>query len=257
MIVLRILSSISRLACFAGGAIVLLIALTGCTTSAVQAPAGNGAASSLSASALPAPGATVDDPQSPCYNANQALAVQPLANAPKQFAAPAQVIDPSHTYCAFMTTDHGVIVVEMYARLAPKHVNNLVFLANEGFYDNITWHRVITGFVAQTGDPLATGGGGPGYTIPLEVNPALKYDRAGMLGMARTSDPNSAGSQFFITYGPLQNLDPSAQSQGYTIFGRVVKGMNVALQIKPRDQGDPPGDRLVSIRTLDVTAVKQ
>jgi cyclophilin family peptidyl-prolyl cis-trans isomerase len=155
-------------------------------------------------------------------------------------------IDTSHTYCAFLRTAHGVIIIELYAKSAPKHVNSFVFLAGQGYFDNITWHRVIAGFVAQTGDPTATGTGGPGYTIPLEIDPALKYSRPGVVGMARTNDPNSAGSQFFIGYAPLPNLDG-----GYTIFGQVVRGMDVASQISPRDQGEPPGDALISVRTLD------
>ncbi len=195
------------------------------------------------------------DAASPCYSAPLPN-IQPPANAPKQFAAPEQVIDPTHTYCGFITTEHGVIVVELYANYAPKHVNSFAFLANKGYYDGLTWHRVISGFVAQTGDPTGTGGGGPGYTIPLEVNPSLKYDRPGVLGMARTNDPNSAGSQFFITYAPLPNLDPAPGSPGYTIFGRVVKGLEIAQQIRPRDQGEPPGDKLVSIRVSDATTGK-
>lgn len=199
--------------------------------------------------------ASAHDQDSPCYNA-QPPNIQPPANAPKQFSAPEQVIDPTHTYCAFITTEHGVIVLELYAKYAPKHVNSFTFLANNGFYDGLTWHRVIAGFVAQTGDPTGTGSGGPGYTIPLETNPSLKYDRAGILGMARTNDPNSAGSQFFITYAPLPNLDAAPGSPGYTIFGRVVRGLEIAQQIRPRDQGDPPGDKLVSIRVLDATTGK-
>jgi peptidylprolyl isomerase len=206
--------------------------------------------------AIPQPTAiaAANDLQSPCYGA-VAPTTAPPANAPKQWsAAPPMTIDPTHTYCAFLTTAHGVIVVELYAKSAPQHVNSFVFLASQGFFDGITWHRVIAGFVAQTGDPTATGTGGPGYTIPLEVDPALKYDKPGLLGMARTNDPNSAGSQFFITYAPLPNLDAGNGSAGYTIFGRVVRGMEVVNQISPRDQGQPPGDALISVRTVDASA---
>src|SRR5579864_7658124 len=171
-----------------------------------------------------------EDPTSPCYNAKPPNTPAP-ANAAKQFSAPQQVIDPTHTYCAFLTTAHGVIVIELYAKSAPKHVNSFVFLANQGYFDGITWHRVIPGFMAQTGDPTGSGSGGPGYTIPLEIDPALHYDRPGVLGMARTNDPNSAGSQFFITFAPQPALDPSPQSPGYTIFGRVVKGITVLQQV--------------------------
>lgn len=225
----------------------------------------NGGSTSTGSSGATTPGAgaqftptplIADDPTSPCYNATPPTTPAP-ANAPKQFSAPPQTIDPTHTYCAFLTTTHGVIVVELNAKSAPKHVNSFVFLAGQGYFDGITWHRVIPGFMAQTGDPTGSGSGGPGYTIPLEIDPALKYDRPGVLGMARTSDPNSAGSQFFITFGPTPSLD-----SGYTIFGRVVRGMSVLQQVAIRnvDQNPnvtlPTGDTLISVRTLDVTAGK-
>ena len=193
-----------------------------------------------------------DDPTSPCYNATPPTTPAP-ANAPKQFSVPQQVIDPTHTYCAFLTTAHGVIVIELYAKSAPKHVNSFAFLASQGYFDGITWHRVIPGFMAQTGDPTGAGTGGPGYELPLEIDPTLRYDGPGVLGMARTSDPNSAGSQFFITFAPQPSLDLQ-----YTIFGHVVRGMSVVQQIAARDPNanGPPGDTLISVRTLDVTAGK-
>ncbi|MHB8626186.1 MAG: peptidylprolyl isomerase [Aggregatilineales bacterium] len=203
-----------------------------------------------------------EDPSSPCYNATPPNTPAPV-NAPKQFSvAPPQTIDPTHTYCAFLTTAHGIIVIELYAKSAPKHVNSFVFLASQGYFDGITWHRVIPGFMAQTGDPTGTGFGGPGYSLPLEIDPSLRYDGPGVLGMARTSAPNSAGSQFFITFAPQPNLDPTTGSPGYTIFGHVVKGMSVLQQVAIRnvDQNPnatlPPGDTLISVRTLDVTAGK-
>ena len=196
-----------------------------------------------------------DDPTSPCYNATPPTTPAP-ANAPKQFTAPQQVIDPTHTYCAFLTTAHGVIVIELYAKSAPKHVNSFVYLANQGYFDGITWHRVIPGFMAQTGDPTGSGSGGPGYSLPLEIDPTLRYDGPGVLGMARTSDPNSAGSQFFITFAPQSGLDLQ-----YTIFGHVVRGMSVVQQITARDPAanpppSAPGDTLISVRALDVTTGK-
>jgi len=191
---------------------------------------------------------------SPCATATAPTTVPP-ANAPKQFKAPQTVIDPTHLYCAFVTTAHGVIVLELFPKSAPQHVNNFVFLAGQGFYDGLTWHRVLSGFMAQTGDPLGTGGGGPGYSnLPLEIDPALRYDKPGVLGMARTNDPNSAGSQFFITFGPAANLDGA-----YTIFGQVVKGLDVLNAItlrNPDDNPTTPGDTLISIRTLDVSTGK-
>ncbi len=237
------------------GLIALLLSACGLIPGFTNTPASSSTTQSNGAQSGGAPVATVvvspaDDVKSLCFNAKPPNTTPP-ANAPHQFGSPAQVIDPTHTYCAFLTTAHGVIVVELYANVAPKHVNSFVFLASQGFFDGLTWHRVIAGFVAQTGDPTGTGGGGPGYSVPLEASPNLHYDRPGILGMARTSDPNSAGSQFFITYAPAANLDVSADLPGYTIFGRVVRGMEVVQQIRPRDQGEPPGDALISVRTLD------
>lgn len=170
------------------------------------------------------------------------------------FSAPEnQNIDTNKVYCAIMTTEKGRIVIQLYPEITPLHVNSFVFLARQGFYDGLTFHRVIPDFVAQGGDPDGTGGGGPGYTVPLEVSPLLRYDRVGVLGMARTADPNSAGSQFFITLAPLPNLEQEAQPPGYTIFGQVVEGMEFVNQITPRDPqaASTPGDKIVSIRIVE------
>ncbi|MCC7207869.1 MAG: peptidylprolyl isomerase [Anaerolineae bacterium] len=179
----------------------------------------------------------------------------PADGGSQSWDAPDVVVDAAHVYCAIFTTDKGRVVVELYPQVAPTHVNNLAFLAGQGYYDNITWHRVLTDFVAQSGDPTGTGSGGPGYSIPLETSDLVKYDREGVLGMARSNDPNSAGSQFFITYGPQPALDPGENGPGYTIFGQVVEGMDVLRQITPRDPsaGDTePGDTLVSVRIVDL-----
>jgi peptidylprolyl isomerase len=169
----------------------------------------------------------------------------------KTWQAPDTVTYGDRTYCMILTTKNGQIVIELFNNIAPRNVNSLVFLARQGYYENITWHRVIYGFMAQTGDPTGTGGGGSGYGVPLEVNPAVLYDREGRLGIARTQDPNSGGSQFFITFGPAPNLN-----NGYTIAGQVVEGLNVLKQIKERnvDQNPnlPPGDTLESVRIVEV-----
>jgi cyclophilin family peptidyl-prolyl cis-trans isomerase len=185
----------------------------------------------------------------------------PAGGSTKQWPAPENVIDPTHTYCAIFTTANGRIVAELYPKVAPKNVNSFVFLAQKGFYDGVTWHRVIQNFMAQTGDPTGTGAGGPGYNnLPLEVSPDLKYDREGRIGMARTGDPNSAGSQIFITFAPQPGLDPGANGPGYTIIGQVVEGLNVLHQIKIRnvDQNPnlPPGENLISVRVVDLGAAK-
>ncbi len=119
----------------------------------------------------------------------------------KQYSAPPEmVIDPSKRYTATINTDKGDIVIELFADKAPRTVNNFVFLARDGFYDGVTFHRVIDGFMAQGGDPTGTGSGGPGYKFADEFHPALKHDGAGILSMANAG-PDTNGSQFFITHG--------------------------------------------------------
>lgn len=144
-----------------------------------------------------------------------------------RFAKPEQVIDPTKfDYYAELETSKGIIGIDLFENEAPNTVNSFVFLALNRYFEGIVFHRVIPGFVAQTGDPTGTGMGGPGYQFGLEVTPKLNYDRKGVLGMARTMDPNSNGSQFFITYGPTPNLN-----QQYTIFGQVTQGMDVVESI--------------------------
>lgn len=127
-----------------------------------------------------------------------------------------------------VTTEKGDIVFELLPDVAPVTVSNFVYLAAGGFYDGLTFHRREEGFVIQGGDPLGNGMGGPGYTIPAEFN-NLKHDR-GMVAMARATDPNSAGSQFYITLAPANFLD-----NNYTVFGRVLEGMDIVDQIKVGD----------------------
>lgn len=167
----------------------------------------------------------------------------------RQFAAPDTVIDPLKNYSTILTTEKGVIEIELLTASAPQTVNSFVFLAQQGWFDGVTFHRVIPGFVAQTGDPTGTGIGGPGYALPDEIDPQLKYDQAGVVGMAN-SGANTNGSQFFITYGPATNLDGK-----YTIFGRVVRGMDVVEALTPRDPSrEPeaaPGDRILSVQIIE------
>jgi cyclophilin family peptidyl-prolyl cis-trans isomerase len=124
-------------------------------------------------------------------------------------------------------------------------VNNFVFLARSGWFDGITFHRVLPDFIAQAGDPTATGFGGPGYTFGNEVSPDLMFDRAGLLAMANAG-PDSNGSQFFITFAPAPHLDG-----GYTIFGEVIEGMTVVQSLTPRDPSRsmdlPPGDVIQAV----------
>lgn len=161
-------------------------------------------------------------------------------------AAPSEdTIDPSKTYIATVNTVRGEFKIKLRPDLAPKHVASFVFLANEQYFDGVTFHRVLPGFVAQTGDPTGTGSGGPGYNVPAEFTTAVNYAR-GIVGMARSSSPDSAGSQWFVTYGATPNLDGA-----YTIFGEVTDGMEVVDCITPRDPSKDPnapaGDKIISI----------
>jgi cyclophilin family peptidyl-prolyl cis-trans isomerase len=145
------------------------------------------------------------------------------------YSEPPEVqIDPDKTYIATISTAKGDIVVQLDATAAPLTVNNFVFLANQGFYDNLTFHRVEPDFVIQGGDPAGTGAGGPGYTVPAEIQlPHIE----GAIAMARRPDevnPDraSSGSQFYITLAPTPFLDGA-----YTAFGQVIEGMNVVQSI--------------------------
>lgn len=157
---------------------------------------------------------------------------------------PPMVIEPGKIYQAVLKTAKGDIVVELYADKAPRTVNNFVFLAREGFYDNTTFHRVIDGFMAQGGDPTGTGSGGPGYTFPDEIVPELVFDRRGLLAMANAG-PNTNGSQFFITFGPTPWLNGA-----HTIFGEIIQGDEVLDKLTRRDpeaNPDFPGDTLYTV----------
>jgi peptidyl-prolyl cis-trans isomerase B (cyclophilin B) len=138
-------------------------------------------------------------------------------------------IDPKKTYRAKIETDKGDIELELYAQYAPKTVNNFVFLAREGFYDGVTFHRVISDFMVQGGDPTGSGRSGPGYQFEDEFkgNP-LKHEK-GVISMANAG-PGTNGSQFFITHSPQPHLDGR-----HTVFGKVVKGQGVVDAIR---QGD-------------------
>ena len=165
----------------------------------------------------------------------------------KQYDKPGDMkIDPAKTYTATIDTDAGTMVAELYPKLAPKTVNSFVFLAREGFYDNVIFHRVIPGFMIQGGDPTGTGTGGPGYSVPAEFN-ATKHER-GILSMARTSDPNSAGSQFFVMHDTAPHLDNQ-----YTVFGKVTQGQETIDKIvnAPKGAGDRPTNP-VKIKTIKI-----
>jgi cyclophilin family peptidyl-prolyl cis-trans isomerase len=143
--------------------------------------------------------------------------------------SPEMVIDPKKKYTATLSTDKGDIVMELFANKTPRTVNNFVFLAREGFYDGTNFHRVISNFMVQGGDPTGTGTGGPGYRFSDEFHPSLKHDKPGILSMANAG-PGTNGSQFFITHVSTPWLDGK-----HSVFGQVIQGMDVLLSIPPRD----------------------
>ncbi len=158
---------------------------------------------------------------------------------------PPMVIDPLKEYVATIKTGKGDIVIRLLADKAPLAVNSFVFLAREGWFDQVTFHRVLPGFVAQAGDPSGTGFGGPGYAFDNEIDPAIRFDTSGVVGMANAG-PGSNGSQFFITLSPQPDLDGN-----FTIFGEVLTGLEVAESLSPRNPQPgvalAPGDTILSV----------
>lgn len=169
-----------------------------------------------------------------------------IALGPRQFkTCPAYDVDPSRQYAATIRTEKGDIVIQLFADKAPLAVNSFVFLARHGWFDGVTFHRVIPGFLAQAGDPSGTGQGGPGYFFGNEIRVDLTFDKPGVVGMAN-SGPDTNGSQFFITYAAEPQLDGI-----YTIFGQVIAGMDVVENLTPRDPqastDEKPGDKILGI----------
>jgi peptidyl-prolyl cis-trans isomerase B (cyclophilin B) len=151
--------------------------------------------------------------------------------ATKQWTSPpAMQIDPEKTYQATIETDKGSIELELYPQHAPKTVNNFVFLVEQGFYDGVSFHRVISNFMIQGGDPTGTGRGGPGYRFEDETkgNP-LKHETC-VISMANAG-PNTNGSQFFITHSPQPHLNGR-----HTVFGKVIEGQSVVNAIRQGDR---------------------
>ncbi len=150
----------------------------------------------------------------------------------RRFDRPKTVIDARRfDYRAEVVTTKGTFWIDLLEESAPVTVNSFVFLALHRFFDGLRWHRVVPGFVAQSGDPTGTGTGSAGYSFPLEIDPRLAYDGPGWVGMARTQDPNSNSSQFFVTLAAAPHL-----SGKYTIFGRVTEGMDVVRALTQEDR---------------------
>jgi len=156
-------------------------------------------------------------------------------------------VDLKKNYFATFKTDKGDIKVELFASKVPNTVNNFVFLAREGFYNDTIFHRVIPDFMAQGGDPTGTGRGGPGYSFRDEFDPTLKHDKPGILSMANAG-PNTNGSQFFLTHVPTPWLDNK-----HAVFGKVIEGLDVLLAIPPRDPNlfGAPAVKLNSVEIIE------
>jgi cyclophilin family peptidyl-prolyl cis-trans isomerase/protein-disulfide isomerase len=172
--------------------------------------------------------------------------LQLLVLGTRQYAAcPPVTVQPGNQYIATLHTEKGDVMIQLFADKAPMTVNSFLFLVREGWYDDITFHRVIPDVFAQTGDPSGTGKGNPGYYIITEIDPTLKFDKPGVVAMVN-SGPDTSGSQFFITYAPVKEYNGQ-----YTIFGEVLSGMDVLKQLTARDAQPgtqtPPGDALLSI----------
>ena len=165
----------------------------------------------------------------------------------KSYPAPPQMaIDPAHSYTATIDTSAGTMTAELFASEAPKTVNNFVFLARDGFYDGVIFHRVISGFMIQGGDPTGTGGGGPGYRFDDEPV-RRKYSR-GILAMANAG-PNTNGSQFFVMHADY-GLPPN-----YTIFGRLTSGEDVLDKIASAQTGAQ--DRPIAPVTINSVTIAE
>jgi cyclophilin family peptidyl-prolyl cis-trans isomerase len=185
-----------------------------------------------------------DVPPPDDVSAGAASELAPEARADMYDEAPTMQIDPAKYYYATFKTQRGDIRVQLFADRAPNTVNNFVFLAREGFYNDTQFHRVLDGFMAQGGDPTGTGAGGPGYRFADEFDPSLGFDRPGLLAMAN-SGPATNGSQFFITFAPTEWLN-----QRHTIFGEVISGQDVLDKLTRRDPNTGPtyeGDKLYTV----------
>jgi cyclophilin family peptidyl-prolyl cis-trans isomerase/protein-disulfide isomerase len=164
----------------------------------------------------------------------------------RQFTAcPPVTVQTDKQYLATLHTEKGDVTLQLFANKAPFTVNSFLFLARNGWYDDITFHRVISDLFAQTGDPSGTGKGNPGYYVVTEIDPTLTFNKPGMVAMVN-SGPDTSGSQFFITYAPAAQFDGK-----YTIFGEVLSGMEALEQLTARDaqpgEATPPGDQLLGI----------
>jgi cyclophilin family peptidyl-prolyl cis-trans isomerase len=163
-------------------------------------------------------------------------------------APPKQTFDAKKTYTWVLDTSKGVIRVKLMPDVAPMHVTSTIYLTKLGFYDNLKFHRVIPGFMAQGGCPLGTGTGGPGYKYAGEFNPSVKHDRGGLLSMANAG-PNTDGSQFFLTFVKTPWLDGK-----HTIFGEITEGMDVMKKLEEKGSrtGQTSETLMINKATIEV-----
>lgn len=177
-------------------------------------------------------------------------APDPVENRPTFDAPPEMTIDTAKTYTAKIETSCGYITVALDDDNAPKGVNNFVTLARAGFYDGLTWHRVVTDFVIQGGDPEGTGGGGPGYQVETELPPDGKYALGSLAWAKAPNDPaGTAGSQFFVVTGENGTTLPAE----YGYFGKVTEGLENAQKIESLAQGDGPPSIPMYIYSIEIT----
>jgi cyclophilin family peptidyl-prolyl cis-trans isomerase len=188
---------------------------------------------------IPQAGSTPDD---------LCAAVRPIEPETRAFKQAENVLQDGVDYWAIMCTDTGAIYFDLFEAAAPITVNNFVFLAQQGYYNLTTFHRVLPGFMAQGGDPTGTGSGGPGYEFEDETDNGLIFDRFGLLAMANAG-PNTNGSQFFVTFG-----QPDWLNGNHTIFGQVYQGMDAAEMLLLRDPQESPaydGAALYTVLIVD------
>ena len=178
------------------------------------------------------------------------------AKTPQYVGPPPMTIDPKAAYTATVATSCGTFEVRLRPDIAPQAVNSFVFLADRGFYDGLTFHRIVDGFVIQGGDPLGDGTGGPGYPFDIETSPEQTFDAAGLLAYAN-SGPGTNGSQFFVTLAPTPDLDPGGTAGEFSIFGEVTRGLDVveAIGAVPVTQNPTSGEPSVPTEAVYIDSV--
>lgn len=229
------------------------------------------AAASIACSSSPEPAAAPPPAVAPvppptavlAAPAQTAVSAPPASKVLSWSSPPAMEIDVSKNYTAvFELEKGGKFTVELYAKEVPNTINSFVFLSRQGFYDGVTFHRVLEGFMAQGGDPTGTGTGGPGYKFDNEIHPDLRHDSTGILSMANSGVRNGRGtngSQFFITFLPTPALDghgkdcAAPRTSCHTVFGKVIEGMDVVNNISLRNPqaAGTPGDAIKTITIIE------